>query len=165
MSLINTGLSIVRLDGGPLQPLQVTWLIWLLHFFFTQSSISALYIYDWLITLDLEVNHVWRSRWTRTTWIFVAIRYVTWIYVILDSTSAPNKTVSFLYVSNWLSLNRCNCRCEYSKSTCISIIWSKASSTTAVYGEFDSCKPSFYFNCSHRHVSISFTTLSQRLTH
>ena len=62
---------------------------------------------------------MWRSRWTRSTWLFMAGRYVTFICVILEMMPTPNKNVSFLYVSDKLSLKLCNCSGEFSKFACI----------------------------------------------
>ena len=53
----------------------------------------AFYIYDWLVTLDLEIDYIWFSQWTLSTWIFTASRYATWINMIMQVVPTPNKTV------------------------------------------------------------------------
>ena len=35
----------------------------------------ALYFYEYVVTLDQEINHVWARKWTISTWIFVVNRY------------------------------------------------------------------------------------------
>ncbi|KAI0777959.1 hypothetical protein BC629DRAFT_1594680 [Irpex lacteus] len=38
---------------------------------------AALYYYEWLVTFDQEITHIWARRWTVATWIFALNRYST----------------------------------------------------------------------------------------
>ena len=39
----------------------------------------ALYVYEYVVTLDQEISHVWTRKWTISTWIFVVNRYTALI--------------------------------------------------------------------------------------
>ncbi|KAI0088349.1 hypothetical protein BDY19DRAFT_950467 [Irpex rosettiformis] len=43
----------------------------------------VMYIYDWLVSFDQEVKHVWTRKWTLSTWIFITNRYVTLLDMII----------------------------------------------------------------------------------
>lgn len=51
------------------------------------SYLTALGFYEYLITLEYEIDFLWRRRWTAATWIFQLNRYSTLAYAI--TTIAP----------------------------------------------------------------------------
>ena len=53
----------------------------------------AWYCYEWLVTLDLEINHIWARKWTLSTFTFVVSRYSTLFYVILQLLPEENIAV------------------------------------------------------------------------
>lgn len=54
---------------------------------------SALYCYEWFITFDQEVNHVWTRKWSLSTWIFAVNRYATLFDTLLQVFPSPSRAV------------------------------------------------------------------------
>ena len=54
-------------------------------FYITQLRLAWV-CYEWLVTLDQEIKHIWAQPWTLSTWIFVASRYATIIMAIIQVT-------------------------------------------------------------------------------
>ncbi len=51
--------------------------------------------YEWLVTLNHEVNHVWLQKWSLSTWMFACTRYSTLVLNFLQiSPAAHGSTVS-----------------------------------------------------------------------
>jgi len=46
-------------------------------------SASAVYIYDYFLTLHLEIKLIWRARWSYTTILYFLIRYTALLSIIL----------------------------------------------------------------------------------
>ncbi|KAI0685094.1 hypothetical protein BC835DRAFT_1421587 [Cytidiella melzeri] len=66
---------------------------------------SALYCYEWMVTLDQEVKYVWAQRWTLSTWIFAVNRYASLVYSILMLAPTPTFIRSvFLHLSQYTIL-------------------------------------------------------------
>ncbi|KAI0685329.1 hypothetical protein BC835DRAFT_1290468 [Cytidiella melzeri] len=60
--------------------------------------ISALYSFEWLVTLDQEVKYIWTTKWTLSTWIFAVNRYASLVYAVglVSPTLTPNVLFSGL---------------------------------------------------------------------
>lgn len=59
--------------------------------------LPALYIYEWLVTLDEEVKYIWTRKWALSTWIFAVNRYVPLAVIIVTlSPSATREVCSLL---------------------------------------------------------------------
>lgn len=48
------------------------------------GTLAALFLYDYLLTLDLEVEYFWRTRTTRATILFFANRYTNILVSVLN---------------------------------------------------------------------------------
>jgi hypothetical protein len=65
---------------------------------------TALYSYDYIMTLDQEINHIWTKKWSLSTLIFALNRYTTLIlqlYPVLapvTSYTVSIKPYNILYV-------------------------------------------------------------------
>jgi hypothetical protein len=55
---------------------------------------TALYFYEYLITLDQEINHIWAKRWSFSTLIFAINRYATLGLAFWGLLGTPSYTVS-----------------------------------------------------------------------
>ena len=53
----------------------------------------AMYCYEYLVTVDQEIEHVWAKKWTISTWIFVANRYTGLISVLQCFVPGPTFAV------------------------------------------------------------------------
>ncbi|PSR75618.1 hypothetical protein PHLCEN_2v9019 [Hermanssonia centrifuga] len=49
-------------------------------------GVSALVVYDYIITIDQEITLVWRRKWSLATWIFIANRYLMFANMIWSIT-------------------------------------------------------------------------------
>ncbi|KAI0687826.1 hypothetical protein BC835DRAFT_1419660 [Cytidiella melzeri] len=70
------GIDIPALQAGQLASYMVT-------------SETALYCFDWLVTLDQEAKYIWAKRWTLSTWVFAINRYASLLYAILSVVTPP----------------------------------------------------------------------------
>jgi hypothetical protein len=73
------------------------------QFMFT-FRMAALYSYEYITTLDQEINHIWAKKWSLSTMIFAVNRYVALIlqsYLVLGPVT--DNTVS-IKISNLLSI-------------------------------------------------------------
>ncbi|KAI0809229.1 hypothetical protein BC629DRAFT_1103326 [Irpex lacteus] len=52
-------------------------------------STYALYIFDSLCTFPQEVDLIWTYKWSTTSWIYLALRYLTLLYVIIPNSTGP----------------------------------------------------------------------------
>ncbi|KAI0804528.1 hypothetical protein BC629DRAFT_1487636 [Irpex lacteus] len=52
---------------------------------------AAMYFYDWIVTLDVEVDYIWVCKWTLSTWIFLVNRYATLVDAMLLLYLNPNR--------------------------------------------------------------------------
>lgn len=88
----------------------------------------ALYSYEWVTTLDQEVNHIWARKWTLSTWIFVVNRYGSlllafqpfipaWSYKVrtlpaltrsLHATDTISRGLNYL-ICTYIKLTICSC--------------------------------------------------------
>jgi hypothetical protein len=65
---------------------------------------TALYSYEYIVTLDQEINHIWTKRWSLSTLIFAVNRYVALILELypalaqLTGRTVSIKPYSLLYV-------------------------------------------------------------------
>ncbi|KAI0084028.1 hypothetical protein BDY19DRAFT_910114 [Irpex rosettiformis] len=50
----------------------------------------ALCWYEWFVTLDQEIKHIWTRKWTISTWVFAVNRYATMFLVVLQLLPTPN---------------------------------------------------------------------------
>ena len=48
----------------------------------------ALYIYEYLVTMDKEINSIWTRKWTLLTWIYAVNRY-TILFGVLVNLAVP----------------------------------------------------------------------------
>jgi hypothetical protein len=51
---------------------------------------TALYSYEYIVTLDQEINHIWRKKWSLSTLIFAVNRYgalILELYLVLGPTT------------------------------------------------------------------------------
>jgi hypothetical protein len=64
---------------------------------FAHTLYTALYVYDFIITIAQEVDAVWAKKWTLSTWIFAVNRYCYLIFaVVMVATPGTSSQVSFL---------------------------------------------------------------------
>jgi len=70
-------------------------------------SAVALFIYDYLLTLDREINLIWFSPWTYTKVLFLLVRYLTFVdtFLLLHFQLFPNVSAH-------------NCRMSYPAALC-----------------------------------------------
>jgi hypothetical protein len=59
---------------------------------------TALYFYEYLVTLDQEINHIWAKTWSLTTLIFAINRYATLALAFWGLLDAPSYAVSISLV-------------------------------------------------------------------
>ena len=53
-----------------------------------------MYAFEWLITLEQEVEQIWATRrWTISTWIFAGNRYSVLLFLVLELVPVPNRPV------------------------------------------------------------------------
>jgi len=50
-------------------------------------------VYDWLILLDLEVEHVWKSEWTIPKTLFIISRYGPFLDMPITITGGSSSTL------------------------------------------------------------------------
>jgi hypothetical protein len=62
----------------------------------TLCRATALYSYEYIITLEQEINHIWAKKWSLTTLIFVVNRYMAFLVAILNAPWTVNDTVSII---------------------------------------------------------------------
>ena len=55
---------------------------------------TALYSYDYIVTLDQEINYVWTKKWSPSTLIFLANRYLAFALALWVLVEIPNYAVS-----------------------------------------------------------------------
>jgi len=72
--------------------------------FFSHSRIGH-QVYDWLILLDREVEHIWRSGWSIPKILFIVARYGAF----LDMPILVTGELDFILVHCW---NRANDNCD-----------------------------------------------------
>lgn len=69
-------------------------------------SAPVLYIYEWMVTLDQEIYHIWARKWTFSTCIFAVNRYSALLIVIIGFSPAASRVVRFFKTSSaWPSLS------------------------------------------------------------
>ncbi len=56
------------------------------------THILALVAFDYVITMDQEVNMVWRKKWTAATWLFITNRYLLVLVMVLANVHATATT-------------------------------------------------------------------------
>lgn len=59
-----------------------------------RKHISAWCYYEWIITIDQEVNHIWRQKWNISTWTFAVTRYTSLFLNILQILPGTSQMVS-----------------------------------------------------------------------
>ncbi|KAI0085171.1 hypothetical protein BDY19DRAFT_909283 [Irpex rosettiformis] len=69
-----------------------------------QVNVLAFYCFEWLVTFDQEVTHIWARKWSLSTWVFAINRHVTLLAVILQILPAPNNDA--LTVLQFLAIAR-----------------------------------------------------------
>jgi len=57
-------------------------------------SATALFIYDYVLTLHLEIKYIWRSPWTYTKVLFLLIRYLAFMAVVLNFSDSMFQELS-----------------------------------------------------------------------
>jgi hypothetical protein len=63
---------------------------------FADKFYTALYVYDFIITIAQEVDAVWTRKWTLSTWIFAVNRYCYLVYAVgLIASPSNNFQVNF----------------------------------------------------------------------
>jgi hypothetical protein len=60
----------------------------------TVCRTTALFAYEYIVTLDQEINHIWAKKWSFSTLIFAVNRYISLFLVIVSTLSATTYTVS-----------------------------------------------------------------------
>jgi len=70
-------------------------------------SAVALFIYDYLLTLDREINLIWFSPWTYTKVLFLLVKYLTFADTFL-----------LLYNQIILNVSADTCRLTYPAALC-----------------------------------------------
>jgi hypothetical protein len=64
---------------------------------FADKFYTALYVYEFVITIAQEVDAVWARKWTLSTWIFAVNRYSYLIYAVgIVAIPSNNFQVNFL---------------------------------------------------------------------
>ncbi|THG93861.1 hypothetical protein EW026_g7488 [Hermanssonia centrifuga] len=53
---------------------------------FAIVSMTALIAYEYIMTIDQEVEMIWRRKWTLVTWLFMANRYITIAFIIWEAS-------------------------------------------------------------------------------
>ncbi|KAJ7260104.1 hypothetical protein C8J57DRAFT_483879 [Mycena rebaudengoi] len=80
---------------------------------YAQLSSSAIIIFDHLITLDEEVELIWRSSWSMGKVLFIINRYYTLICVVVNNYALFSPTLSdsvslrFFHWQGWTGLIAC----------------------------------------------------------
>lgn len=67
-----------------------------------QHLVQALYCFEWLTTLDQEVNQIWARKWTLSTWIFVANRHGSLILAVELWFPTTSYTVCTIMISRYV---------------------------------------------------------------
>lgn len=65
--------------------------------FGTKYLFLALFIYDWLVLLPIEIEEIWCRKLSIVTILFVGTRYgtlINWIVTVVDQTIEGNEFVS-----------------------------------------------------------------------
>ncbi|KAI0738131.1 hypothetical protein BC629DRAFT_353577 [Irpex lacteus] len=57
-------------------------------------AIASWCCYEWVITIDQEVNHIWLQKWTLSTWIFAGARYTALLQNLLQISPGASQIVS-----------------------------------------------------------------------
>ncbi|KAI0769531.1 hypothetical protein BC629DRAFT_1533884 [Irpex lacteus] len=70
-------------------------------------SACVLFLYESLSTLSQEVDVIWRRKWTMSTWLYAATRYVTVAEQVVNLLPATSITVSLFQQKLCLSVRRC----------------------------------------------------------
>lgn len=58
-------------------------------------ALSALYLFEILISLAQEIDAIWCQRWSAITWVYAFTRYSTVVSSILPLISPGSKDVRF----------------------------------------------------------------------
>ncbi|KAF7800342.1 hypothetical protein EIP86_011592 [Pleurotus ostreatoroseus] len=56
------------------------------------TGLVALVAFDYVITIDQEVNMVWKKKWTAATWLFMTNRYLLVSVMVLANVHATAQT-------------------------------------------------------------------------
>lgn len=63
---------------------------------YLRLCLTALVLYDYIITLKHEVDLLWRKKWSIAAWIFVLNRYLLLAYAVSTVTPwGPQVSISF----------------------------------------------------------------------
>lgn len=66
------------------------------HVLTLRMCLTALVVYDYIITLKYEVDLLWRKKWSAAAWIFLLNRYLLLAYAISAVTPwGPQVSVMF----------------------------------------------------------------------
>jgi hypothetical protein len=73
---------------------------------YTVTACSALLVFDYLCTLDLEITYVWSGPWTLANYLYILNRYLPFIdtLIILDlmtGNPAPETCLVRLKIATW----------------------------------------------------------------
>ncbi|KZW02619.1 hypothetical protein EXIGLDRAFT_732875 [Exidia glandulosa HHB12029] len=71
---------------------------------YCKAAALAWLLYDMALTIDLEVNYIWRRRWTTFTALFVIVRYVPLVVVASSAATNffPGVTASICDAFSWV---------------------------------------------------------------
>lgn len=63
------------------------WSIISLALFFSYWTVAAgvVVIYDWVLTLGLEIELIWRQHWSLMTVLYLVTRYIGILYSVLST--------------------------------------------------------------------------------
>lgn len=75
-------------------------------FKYCDMGLLALLLYDYLLTLDMEVSRIWTLRWGVPKILFFSNRYVVPVFVFIDvvSQAMPNLSPGLCKVKKWIAL-------------------------------------------------------------
>ena len=64
----------------------------------------ALYLYEYVITFDQEIKHIWAKKWSLSTLIFVLNRYINFAFTRMGLLSPSTYTVrTTLLIFVWMT--------------------------------------------------------------
>lgn len=76
--------------------------------FFPKAHDAQFEVYEWLITLDMEVQYVWGSRWNLTKVVYLINRYLVIVdFVINYFRGSTNTSLPACMVDMWEPVLMC----------------------------------------------------------
>ena len=65
---------------------------------YTHSHLPALVCYEYFITVNDEIDILWRRKWTFATWLFILNRYLLLATVIIQASPIGPSVRYWLFV-------------------------------------------------------------------